>query len=249
MRAYRFVNALGSAVETAGREVADAADVTSAHRGGLSDSAARVGIRVSEELLRQMARETAGLSLERAEFEARGVRVTDDSSPGTDPIGLDLGVSVHVDLPSYEATNVVLATVVHTSQIPAESAASEPDPIRDRMASLAERTSAAFLLVVDDAGTRAIPAQSLLALSEPISTQSIEQHLYGRSLGRFVEELAEGFVGVSRVGEDQQALALDPEREGQLRDWARATDLQGVYALRISETRPRTESSLSAFLD
>jgi hypothetical protein len=246
MRAYRFVNALGSAVESAGRAVADAADVTSAHQGGLTESQATVGTRVSQELLRQIARHTEATTLERAEIESRAITVETDTS-AADSTGLDVALSIHVDLPTYETTNLALGTVVHTSQLRSDGPVSEPTPVRERVQALAERTPAAYLLLVEDEGTRVIAAQSRLGLSEPVTRQSIDRHLYGRSLGRFAEELAEGFVGVGGVEDD--TAALDPTRDDQLRAWAQDKSVDGVCALRISASRDRAESSLSEFLD
>ncbi|MFB6109862.1 MAG: hypothetical protein ABEJ60_03170 [Halodesulfurarchaeum sp.] len=245
MRAYRFVNALGSAAESAGRAVADAADVTAEHRGGLTERQATGSTRIGEELLRQIARHTEATTLERADIEARTVTTERNGQAGDEP-GLDVALSIHVDLPSYETTNVALGTVVHSSQLPADPPVREPTPVRERLQAIAERTPAAVLLLVEDDGTRVIPAQSVLGLSEPVRRRAIDRHLYGRSLGRFVEELAEGFVGVDTLDPDT-TRALDPGRDDHLRSWMGAQALEGVCALRIGPTRDQTVSTLSDF--
>ncbi|MDZ7850663.1 MAG: hypothetical protein U5K70_07675 [Halodesulfurarchaeum sp.] len=248
MLSYRFVDVLGRAVETAGQAVADAADVTSDHQGGLIPDQPGVEERVGGELLRQMARETDGRELERATFAARSVRV-DGSKHSPSIPGVDIGLVVSIDLPTYRATSVALGTVLHTASLPEDVSGTNGTPVRDRVQSLVERTPASFLLLVTETGTRAIPGRSLLAMADPATVETLETHLYGRALGRFVQDLAEGFVGVSRLDGDTRPLAVALQDGTGLREWAKSHQLDGVYSLTVGTTQDRTESSLSAFLD
>lgn len=248
MRAYRFVNELGRAIEAAGQAVADAADVTADHQGGLIQGEGGVESRVGGELLRQMARETDGRELERAVFEARDVRIDTQADSRAGP-GIDIGLIVTIDLPTYRSTNVLLATVVHRSSLPTDVSTTEGRPIRSQIESLLEQTPAAFLFLVDDVSTRAIAGRSLLGMTQPVTNSALEAHLYGRSLGLFIEEFVEGFVGVARLEEDSEPLEAGPSDPDRLRAWGRDHALQGVYSLVVRTTENRTESSLSAFTD
>ncbi|MFW6004477.1 MAG: hypothetical protein ACOCPV_02430 [Halodesulfurarchaeum sp.] len=248
MRAYRFVDVLGRAVETAGAAVADAADVTSDHQGGLIPDQPGVEERVGGELLRQMARETDGRELERAHFQAQSVRVDGSKHPPTVP-GVDIGLLITIDLPAYRAKNVAVASVLHSSSVPTDVSPTDETPLRNRVQSLLDRTPAAFLFLVTESGTRAIPGRSLLSMAEPVTLETLETHLYGRALGRFVQDLAEGFVGVDRLEGDPEPLAVGVRNGPALREWGRTHELDGVYSLVVRTSQDRTESSLSAFLD
>lgn len=247
MRAYRFVNELGEAAGEAGRAVADAADVTSAHQGGLTADDAAVESRVGAELVRQLARETDGRELDKVEFDARSVRIAGDTNQPWP--GVDIGLVITVDLPTYQATNLVLGSVIQAGRLRGEGAASENEPLRERVAALVDRSPAAYLLLVGDTETRAIPGRSFLAMTDPLTRSAIEATLYGRSFGLFVEQFVEGFVGTDRLDGDPSPLEVTPRDERTLRSWGQRHDLRGVYALSVRPTEDRSPSSLAAFLD
>ncbi|MEF8772602.1 hypothetical protein [Halodesulfurarchaeum sp.] len=246
MRAYRFVNELGEAAGQAGRAIATAADVTSAHQGGLTADEAAVESRVGAELVRQLARETADRDLSQVTFDARSVRIGGETS--ADWPGVDIGLVIRIDLPTYQATNIVLGSTVQRATLREEGGATE-EPIRQRVSALADRSPAAYLFLVTDTETRVIPAQSLLAMADPVSQTAIDTHLYGRSFGRFVEEFVEGFVGTEQLEADPKPIEVSPTDERTLRNWGQRHDLRGVYSLSVTATEDRIPSSLAAFLD
>lgn len=247
MRAYRFVNELGEAAGEAGRAVADAADITSDHQGGLTADTETVESRVGAELIRQLARETDGREVNQVGFAARSVRIASDTAE--DWPGVDIGVVISIDLPTYQATNIALASIVQAARLPVEGAAQETEPIRTRLEALVGRSPAAYLFLVGETETRVVPAQSVLAMTEPVTQSANETHLYPRSFGRFVEEFVEGFVGSPRLDGDPSPLEVNPQDERTLRTWGQRHDLHGVYALSVTATDDRTPSSLAAFLD
>ncbi|MFB6085221.1 MAG: hypothetical protein ABEJ84_00215 [Halodesulfurarchaeum sp.] len=247
MRTYRFVNDLGRAVDAAGASVADAADVTSDHRGGLIRDEEAVESRVGGELLRQMARETDGRELERVTFDARSAQFDDGGAPVDHP-GMTVGLAITIDLPIYRSRTLAIGSVLHTARLPANLSGADTHPVDDRVESLLARWPSAVMLLVTGEATRAIPARSIRAMTQPVAVETLDEHLYGRALGRFVQDLAEGFVGVSEFDGKRAGQELTPDPGG-LGEWARSHGLDGVYSLAVRSTTDRTESSLASFLD
>lgn len=235
MRAYRFVNELGIAADAAGRAVATAADVTDSHEGGLVEPAPAAS-RAGAELLRQLSRAVDGRDHERVTFEARSVRTDGTAGPG-----FDLGIVVSVDVPTYRGTNAAVTAVT-----PAESLfeGEHDEALDDRLTALSDGAETPFLLVVGDTNVRAYPGRSVQSLLEDRTVSAVETHLYGRSLRRFVETLAEGFVGEATT---QEGPTASDDRA--LRKWARSRTLDGAVAIRIAATPDQTESTLEAFLE
>jgi hypothetical protein len=247
MRTYRFVNELGRAVDAAGAAVAEAADVTSDHQGGLIRDDRAVESRVGGELLRQMARETDGRELDQVTFDARSAQIDGGGDPPDLP-GMTVGLAITIDLPTYRSQTLAIGTVLHTARLPTDLSGADTHPVEERVESLLTRWPSAVLLLVTDEAIRAIPARSVRAMTQPVTVETLDAHLYGRALGRFVQDLAEGFVGVSERDREPAGQELTPGAAG-LGEWARAHDLDGVYSLAVRSTADRTESSLSAFLD
>jgi hypothetical protein len=237
MRAARFVDDLGTAASVAAKNVAEAAEVTASHQGGLSGTAT-TSDRVGAELLRQLTRETDGMGHERLGFEAEDHRF----EPGGSGPGFDIALSVDVDLPAYRARNRALGTVLHATEVPTGGGGQVADALRDEIETLIERSPATYLFVVGSEAIRVLPGRGLAGLTIPLTDAAIETHVYGRSLRRFVEALAEGFLGVR--GFDDQS-----DGDGELAACGRAADLDGVFRLQISGSAARTESSLSTFLE
>ena len=234
MRAYRFVNELGIAADAAGRAVATAADVTDSHDGGLVEPAPAAP-RAGAELLRQLSRAVEGRDHERVDFEARNVRT--GATPGP---GFDVGIVVSIDVPTVRGTNAAVAAVTAADSL-FEGAA---DGLDDRI----ETTSDAgvpFLLVVDETNVRVYPGRSVRSLREDRTVGAVENHLYGRSLRRFLETLAEGFVGGPGGSTGEHAIGTSDRA---LREWAATRTLDGAVAIRITATAEQTESTLGSFL-
>ena len=236
MRAYRFVNELGIAADAAGRAVATAADVTDSHEGGLVEPAPAAA-RAGAELLRQLSRAVDGRDHERVTFEAESVRTAETDGPG-----FDLGIVVSIDVPTFQGTTAAMAAVT-----PADSLFEgvHEEGLDERLAIVPDGSGPSFLLVVGESNVRAYPARSVRSLTEDRTVGAVENHLYGRSLRRFLETLAEGFVGdvPERPGEAIEAGAQT------LREWAEQNDLDGAVGIRISATVEQTESTLEAFLE
>lgn len=238
MRAARFVDDLGTAASVAARNVAEAAEITASHRGGLAGTAT-TSDRVGAELLRQLTRETDGMGQEGLAFAAEDHRFDrSDSGPG-----FDVALSIDVDLPAYRTRNRALGTVLHATEVPTGGGGSEAEALRDEIVDLLELSPTVYLLIVGNEAIRVVPGRGLAALTVPLTDAAIEEHVYGRSLRRFVEALAEGFLGVDRFdgpsNGDTEPLAA----------WGRSNGLDGVFRLRISGSNGRTKSSLSSFLD
>lgn len=248
MRAYRFVNDLGEAATAASRAVAAAADVTAAHQGGLGAGNGSLNARAGTELIRQLARETANLAHDRVEFDGRSVSIPAPDTAAQQP-GVDVGVAVTIDLPTYAARNVVVASVVHEAQLKTDRSPEERSPLRGHVEYLLEETAAAYVFLVSDDRTRVLPARSIAALGEPITRDAIDTTLYSRSLGRFVAMLAEGFLGVETLPADPEPLAVNPTDESSLRTWGTRHHLQGVCALSVSATADEAATSLRPFLE
>jgi hypothetical protein len=236
MRAYRFVNELGIAADAAGRAVATAADVTDSHEGGLVDPAPAAS-RAGAELLRQLSRAVEGRDHERVTFEARSVRTGDSPGPG-----FDVGIVVSIDVPTFRGTSAAVAAVTPADSL-FEGAESELD---ERLETLSDGPGAPFLLVVDETNVRAYPGPSVRSLREDRSVGAVAEHLYGRSLRRFLETLAEGFVGENpNRSADEGAIEGS---DGALREWAATRGLDGAVAIQLSATAAQTESTLESFL-
>jgi len=237
MRASRFVDELGTAARAAALNVAEAAEVTASHRGGLEE-AATTSDRVGAELLRQLTRETDDRPLERVSFDAETHGL---EGSGSGP-GFDIALSIGIDLPAYRANNCTLGTVIHASELPTGSGGPDPEALRSEIDTLLDRSPATYLFVVGDEEIRVLPARSVNGLTVPLTASAIETHVYGRSLRRFVEALAEGFLGVTSFdGQSRDGVALT--------DWGREAGLDGVYRLQVSREPERTESSLASFLE
>lgn len=248
MRAYRFVHDLGEAATEASRSVAAAADVTAAHHGGLGAESGSLNSRAGTELIRQLARETANRDPERVAFDGRSVRLANSEATGEREI-VDVGLAVSIDLPTYAATNVVVASVVHEAQLQTDRSQEGQATLRRHVKSLLDETAAAYVFLVSDEHTRVIPGRSIVAIEGPITQETIEKHLYSRSLGRFVAMLAEGFLGVDGLPTDPEPVVVDPADESSMRTWGSRHDVQGVCALSVSASADEAATSLTPFLD
>lgn len=247
MRAYRFVEFLGSAVDSAGRSVAEAAHVEYDHSGGLASQGADTpSERVGQELLRQIARETDTQEIGRVEFTARALAPVRPEKRATPSPGGDLGILFQVDLPGYRYASGILMKSFYT---PALSGEIEPDgqTIRERIADRGRTTPALFLFLVDDAGVRVVSGHAAAGIEDPLTNTALTEMLYSKSIGRFAQEYAEGFIGDRRLVEGFRYPEGTEDLDQELRAWASEYDLQGGLLIRVSLSPNREPASLRDF--
>lgn len=247
MRAYRFVEFLGSAVEQAGQSVVDAAHVEFDHSGGLaSEGADTPSERVGQELLRQIAREIDATEIGRVEFTARALAPVRPEKRATPSPGGDLGVLFQVDLPGFRHSSGVLVKSFYTPALRTEL---EPDDatIRERIEQRGKKTPALFLFLMDDSGVRVVSAHAAAGIQDPLTRELLTETLYSKSVGRFAQEYAEGFIGDPRLVEGFRYPEGTDDLDQELRAWASEYDLQGGLLIRVSLSPNREPASLRDF--
>lgn len=235
---------LGSAVEDAGREVCALASERRARRenGELptgSEPGGEVGGGLERELPRRLARRVDGAAARGVEFAAQVAspeQATDD--------GPDLGVVLCVALPEYAVTTAFVA------DIRSVAVGDATDPGDRGLADAAERALAvtpdAFVLAFPVGGrVRVVPAAAVAgvaAAGEPVA-EAVPDAVYSRSVGRFFEEFAEGFVGDRRLASRVDA----PDDRDGLRAFQRETGVRDVLVVGVSATAEPTDAKLSDF--
>lgn len=247
MRAYRFVDFLGSAVAQAGQSVADAAHVEFDHSGGLASRGSDTpSERVGQELLRQIARAVDTRAVGRVEFTARALAPVRPEKRATPSPGGDLGLLFQVDLPGFEYASGVLAKSFYT---PALSSDLDHDGsvIQERIAERGKQTPALFLVLVDDAGVRTVSAHATAGITDPLTRETLAETLYSKSIGRFAQEFAEGFIGDPGLVEGFRYPTGTDDLDQELRAWASGYDLQGGLLVRVSLSPNREPASLRDF--
>ncbi|MFB6081488.1 MAG: hypothetical protein ABEJ67_01575 [Halanaeroarchaeum sp.] len=231
MRTYRFVRFLGDRVEIASRDVAATAEQarSATERLPSSDDADPHGL-VRRELPRTIAGAVDGHQKGPTRLSATTVTVAEDRPPGSP----ELGVVVQVSVPDFEHVNAMVATAVDGRALadPEFSLAeSNESAALDRLLAI---TADAFVLVVTDQRVQVVPAQSVVAMTDPSMRQRPHRELYARRLGRTVEEFAEGFVGDSTVAPDLSASDARSETVSAVRTWAETNDLAQVLWIGVA---------------
>lgn len=248
MRAYRFVAYLGSTVAAAGTAVADAAHVEYDHRGGLAaEGADTPSERVGHELLRRIARELDATERGDVTFEARALAPVRPEERATSTPGGDLGVIFQVALPGYSQSTAFIGTSVYAPALGGERMDWDGSELRDRLQARIETTPAVYLLLVEDAGVRAMAGQAVGGIGDPLTRAALTDSLYAKSLGRFTQEFAEGFLGDSSLVEGFRYPEGTEDLDQELRAWASEHDVQGALLIRATLAPDREASSLRDF--
>lgn len=247
MRAYRFVEFLGSAVATAGRSVSEAAHVEFDHSGGLAARGADTASeRVGHEFLRQTAREIDGAEREDVAFTARALAPVRPEQRATPSPGGDLGFLFQVDLPGYVHSSALLGTSIYEPALGSGDTEGEED-LQTRLESRIETTPAVYLLLVDDSGIRTVSGHAAVGITDPLTRGAISEILYAKSVGRFAQEFAEGFLGDPRLVEGFRYPDGTDDLDQELRAWAAEYDLQAALLIRASLAPNREPASLRDF--
>ncbi len=248
MRAYRFVAYLGSTVATAGHAVADAANVEYDHSGGLAaegpDTASE---RVGHEMLRQIARELDTSEQGDVAFTARALAPVRPEERATSTPGGDLGIVFQVALPDYSHTTALLAKTVYAPALGGGSAEWDGSELRTRLQARIESTPAVYLLLVEDGGVRVMAGQAVGGVADPLTRAALTDSLYAKSLGRFAQEFAEGFLGDPSLVDGFRYPEGTEDLDQELRAWASEHDVQGALLIRASLAPNREASSLRDF--
>lgn len=249
MRAYRFVAFLGDAIGRAGRAVADAAHVEFDHSGGLAAVGADTpSERVGQELLRQTARELDTTHLERVAFTARALAPVSPEKRATPSAGGDLGVLFQTDLPGYQHENAVLVKSLYTPVRRTGELEGDAAAVRDQLGSHLEKTPAVYLALVDEQDVVVVSGHAATGIQDAFTRETLFETLYAKSLGRFAEEFAEGFLGDPTLGSGFRYPAGTDDLDRELRAWASEYGLQGVLLVRVSVAPNREPSSLRDFV-
>lgn len=248
MRAYRFVNFLGESVSSAGEAVAAAADVEFDHRGGLAaEGADTPSERVGQELLRQIARDIDGTELGRVEFTSRALAPVRPEKRATSSPGGDLGIMFQVDLPGYANSSALLAKSFYAPVLRAGELEGDAETVRERIAARAESTPALYLLLIDEHDVAVVSGHAATGIQDPLTRGALSELLYHKSLGRFTEEFAEGFLGDPGLTRGFRYPDGTDDMDQELRAWASEYDLQGVLLIRVSMAPNREPASLRDF--
>lgn len=248
MRAYRFVEYLGSSVAAAGQSVADAANVEFDHRGGLAaEGADTPSERVGQELLRQIAREIDGSTVGRVEFTARALAPVRPEKRATPSPGCHLGLIFQVDLPGFEYESAVLLTSYYAPVLSPSDLKDDGATVRDRLAARIDVSPATYLVLVDAQRVDVVPGQATTGIEDPLSRTVMNETLYAKSIGRFAEEFAEGFFGDPSLVTGFRYPSGTGDLDQELRAWASEYDLQGVLLARVSLAPNREPASLRDF--
>ncbi|MFB6113327.1 MAG: hypothetical protein ABEJ58_04395 [Halodesulfurarchaeum sp.] len=247
MRAYRFVEFLGSEFERAGRSVAESALVEFDHRGGLS-SAGTDGTnhRVGFELIRRIARRLDGTERPRIHIDAHTWAPIGNGDGGSTNRRA-IGMLYVVSLPGFEHLSAVLGETYYEPHF-TRLEHSSPETVLARVRNRIETTPAVFLFVVGESGVRVVPGHAASSLRTPTDGETIAESLYSKSLKRFTEGFAEGFFGDPSISASVSPDAGPTRVEEACRSWAREYDLGGVLFFRISPAPTEEASSLQDFV-
>ena len=248
MRAYRFVEFLGSTVAGAGQAVAEAAHVEFDHSGGLAATGADTpSERVGHELLRQIAREIDASERGDVTFTARALAPVQPEKRATRSPGGEVGFVFQADLPGYTHTSGLVGTTVYAPALAAGAGDWDGEDVQARLGDRLEATPAVYLLLVEDAGVRVMSGHGVTGITDPVTRTALTDILYAKSLGRFAQEFAEGFLGDPRLVDSFEYPDRTDDLDGELRDWATDNDLQGAVLIRASLAPNREPASLRDF--
>lgn len=248
MRAYRFVAYLGSTVATAGHAVAEAAHVEYDHSGGLAaEGADTPSERVGHELLRQIARELDATERGDVTFAARALAPVRPEERATSTPGGDLGIIFQVALPGYSQATALIGKSVYAPALGRGGTEGDGTELRARLQDRVETTPAVYLLLVEDAGVRVMAGQAVGGIEDPLTRAALTDSLYAKSLGRFAQEFAEGFLGDPSLVAGFRYPEGTEDLDQELRAWASEHDVQGVLLIRATLAPNREASSLRDF--
>lgn len=248
MRAHRFVAYFGSAVATAGQAVAEAAHVEYDHRGGLAaQDADTPSERVGHELLRQIARELDATERGEVTFTGRALAPVRPEKRATPTPGGDLGILFQVDIPGYSTSTALIAKSVYAPAMDAGTEEIDGAALRDRLHAQIETSPSMYLLLVEDAGVRVVAGQAVAGITDPITRTAVRERVYAKSLGRFAQEFAEGFLGDPSLAAGFRYPDGSEDLDHELRTWAAEHDLQGAVLIRVTRSPNREPSSLRDF--
>lgn len=248
MRAYRFVDFLGSQFDAAGRTVAESALVEFDHSGGLKAGGADTpNERVGYELLRQIARRLDGTEWNRVRIDARSLAPVNEASTSGESGGA-MGLIYQASLPGFEYRSAVVTETHYRPHFENRDSHGETGVETDRLDGWLETTPAVYLLMVDEANVRVLPGHAVASLTGPLDRTTIAEQLYSKSLRRFTEGFVEGFHGDAGLLEEFRYGDTSMDLEEACRDWAGEYGLDGVLFVHLEPIPNREPSSLRDFV-
>lgn len=238
LRDHEFVRHLGDRAERAGREIATAADVLVAESDRDDGSAdPTLGRRVRQELPRRLAEAIDGDEKNGVEFRSRWLS-PDDADEREPTSGANLGIVFEARLPNFQVATAALVRTAAGESMPGRFHGGD---LAADAARMLERTPASFVFVFPVAGRlRVVPANAIVAVAndgKPLPVDFSER-LYARSLGRFVEELIECFVGDHRLARGVAEPQSWEQKRRELLAFGHEQALESVLYLGVQKDLP-----------